>query len=117
MNGMSVVYLKGFTDSVYTVYTGDKPKPNVTVNSDAHIIPLPCWLLSLAWNPIKDKHLDLFLKLWLFQHPKQVSRPLGGARPKQLQRDAGVAEVARTRAASAAGTSGTLVHPNSYMNS
>ena len=35
MNGISVVYLEGFTESIYTVYTGDKPKPNV--NSDAQI--------------------------------------------------------------------------------
>ena len=75
MNGISVVYLEGFTDSIYTVYTGDKPKPNV--NSDAQIFPLPCWLLSLAWKPIKDKHQDLFLILWLCQHPKPVLQPLG----------------------------------------
>ena len=51
--------LSRFTDSIYTVYTGDKPKPNV--NSDAQIVPLPCWLLSLAWKPsnLKDKHRDL----------------------------------------------------------
>ena len=55
MNGISVVYLEGFTDSIYTVYTGDKPKPNV--NSDAQIVPLPCWLLSLACKPIKDPYL------------------------------------------------------------
>ena len=51
----------------------------------------------------KDKHLDLFLKLWLCQHPKPLQLPLGGAWPQRLQRDAGVAEVARARAASAAG--------------
>ena len=65
------------------------------MNSDAQIFLLPCWLLSLAWKPIKDKHRDLFLKLWLCQHPKPVQRPLGGARPQRLQQDAGVAEVAR----------------------
>ena len=33
MNGISMVYLEGFTDSIHLVYTGDKQKPNV--NSDA----------------------------------------------------------------------------------
>ena len=50
---------------------------------------------------------DLFLKLWLCLHLKQVQRPLRGARPQRLQRDAGVTEVARARAASAAGVGGS----------
>ena len=41
---------------------------------------LSSWLLSLAWKPIKHKHLDLFLKFWLCLHPKQVLQPLQGAR-------------------------------------
>ena len=102
-SGTSLRSLFQFTDSIYTVYTGDKPKTNV--NSDVQIVQLPCWLLSLAWKPIEDKHLDLFLKLWLCQHPKPVQLPFGGARPQRLQRDARIAsaEVARARAASAAG--------------
>ena len=40
-----------FTDSICTVYTGVKPKPDV--NSDAQIVQLPCWLLSFAWKPIR----------------------------------------------------------------
>ena len=83
------------------IHWRDKPKPIVI--SDAQIVPLPCRLLSLALKPIKHKHLDLFLILWLCLHPKPVQRPLQGARPKRLRRDAGVAKVARARAASAAG--------------
>ena len=57
ISGISLRSLSRFTDSIYTIYTGDKPKPNA--NSDAQIVPLPCWLLCLAWKPIKDKHREL----------------------------------------------------------
>ena len=78
ISGLSLRSLSLFTDSIYTAYTGDKPKPNE--DSDAQIVQLPCWLLSLAWKPIKDKHQDLFLQLWLCQHPKPVqSAPWRGA--------------------------------------
>ena len=76
------------------------------VTSDAQIVRCPAGLLlSLAWKPIKHKHLDLFLKLWPCLHAKLMQQPLGGARPQQQQRVAGVAEVARAslRVASAAG--------------
>ena len=98
--------LSGFILGIHSLYINclhtvtHKPKP--IVSSDAQIVPLPSWLLSLAWKPIKHKHRDLFLKFWLCLHPKPVLRPLRGALQQQLQLDAGVAEVARASAASAA---------------
>ena len=61
-------------------------------------------LLSLAWMPNKHKpHEDLFLKLWPCLQAKQMQQPLQGELQQQLQWDAGVTEMARPRAVSAAG--------------
>ena len=90
------------------------------MTSDAQIVPLPCWLLSLAWKRIKHKHRDLLLKFWLCLHPKPVLLPLRGALPQRLQRDAGVAEVARASAASAAGVWMVVIvppYPFTFMSS
>ena len=96
MNWISVVYLEGFTDSIYTVYTGDKPKPNV--NFDAQIFPLPCWLLSLRTR------IGIYSSNFGFASIRsRYCCHLGGALLQRLQLDARFAEVASARAASAAG--------------